>query len=193
MKIVLTTFGLFVAFVSHSWANEAKNSALLLEETFQPLGKIKLYKDPFVATYLSATLPGLGQRYVGSDKRGFLFLAATIGAFGSAIVFYKPAELTVADYDKTDFGGDGDGILSVTEALNWQGKKFEDESFGRLSTTRKVGAVTGLVAGIGLYIWNIFDAHTLANDHNRLLVQRKVNLGLQVGPDQAALAFKVNF
>ena len=195
MKTIFTILVLFVAFmlVSQARAQAPDNPGPLLQETFQPPGKIQLYKDPLVATYLSATVPGMGHFYVGSKKRGFLFLTTIIGAFGSAYAFYEPAQLKIADYDNTEFGGDGDGILSVTEAQNWQDKKSEGDAFDRLSTARKVGAITGVVTGVGLYIWNILDARKQANNHNRLLAQRKVNLGLLAGPDRAGLALNVHF
>ena len=138
-------------------------------------------------------MPGLGQFYSGKKKRGFLFLTSIVGAFGSAYAFYKPAELDLADYDKPEFGGNGDGLLSVVEAQNWNDREYEGEAFDRLSTTRKVGAITSVAAGIGLYIWNIIDARSPANNHNQRLAQRRVNLGLQAGPDHAGLALNINF
>ena len=60
----------------------------------------ELYKDPLIALYLSATLPGLGQFYTDDKKRGLLFFTSIVGAFGSAYAFYNPADLELADYDK---------------------------------------------------------------------------------------------
>ena len=195
MKTASTIFLLFVAFtlVPQANAHEPGIQSSLRKEVFQPQDKIELYKDPLVATYLSATMPGLGQAYAGSKKRGFLFLTSVLGAFGSAYAFYKPAELDVADYDKTEYGGNGDGLLSIVEAKNWQDRDSESDAFERLNTTRKVGAITSVVAGVGFYIWNILDARRQANNHNRLLAQRRVNLGLQAGPDRAGLALNVHF
>ena len=71
--------------------------------------------------------------------------------------------------------------------------RIGDDAFDQLSTRRKVGAITGVVAGLGLYIWNILDARKQAHNHNRQLVQRRINLGLQAGPGHAGLALNVNF
>ena len=89
----------------------------------------ELYKDPLIALYLSATLPGLGQFYTDDKKRGLLFFTSIVGAFGSAYAFYSPADLELADYDKTNFGGNADGLISTTEAQNWEDEKFEDDAF----------------------------------------------------------------
>ena len=195
MKTAFTTLALLVALTltSKAQAQEPENLAPLRQTEFHTSNKIELYKDPLIATYLSATLPGLGQFYTGDKKRGFLFLTSIVGAFGSAYAFYKPAELQLADYDKTNFGGNGDGLLSTTEAQNWEDHKFEGDAFDQLSTGRKVGAITGVAAGIGLYIWNVIDARKQAHNHNRQLAQRRVNLGLQVSPDHAGLALNMNF
>ena len=152
-----------------------------------------LYKDPLVASYFSATLPGLGQVYTGRKGRGFLFFAGVVTALGSAAAFYEPADLDLTDYDRPEFGGNGDGQLSVAEVKNWEDKKFHGDAFERLSTTRKVGAITGLVTGVGIYSWNVIDAHKSAKAHNRQIAQRKIDLGFQAGPDGAGLALNLHF
>ena len=195
MKTAIKTLALLITLTlaTQVQAQEAENLAPLRQAEFPTSGKIEFYKDPLVATYLSASMPGLGQFYAGNKKRGLFFLTSIVGAFGSAYAFYKPAELKLADYDKTDFGGNADGLLSVGEAQNWQDNKFEDEAFDKLSTGRKVGAISGVAAGLGLYIWNIIDARSQANNHNQRLAQRRINLGLQAGPDRAGLALNINF
>lgn len=154
---------------------------------------IELPKDPLVAMYLSATLPGLGQIYAGDKARGFVFMASVIGAFGAAYALYEPAQLHLADYDKAAFGGNGDGLISTIEAKNWDERKFEDAAFDRLSTARKVGLVAGAAVGAGLYIWNVFDARARAHDHNRDLAQRRISIGLQASLDRAGVVLGVNF
>ena len=153
----------------------------------------ELYKDPLIALYLSATLPGLGQFYTDDKKRGLLFFTSIVGAFGSAYAFYRPADLELADYDKTRFGGNADGLISTTEAQNWEDNKFEDDAFDQFSTGRKVGVITSVAAGLGLYIWNVIDAPKRAHDRNRQVVQRRVGVELLTGPDRVGFAVKVNF
>ena len=170
-----------------------KAPAQLRQAEVQTTVEIELYKDPLVATYFSATLPGLGQFYTGHKKRGVLFLAAVVGAFGSAYAFYEPAELTLADYDRVNFGGNADGLLGTTEVQNWEDQKFEDDAIDRLSDGRKAGLVISAAVGLGLYIWNVVDAPKQARDHNRQLTQDRVGLDLRAGPDRADLALRVRF
>jgi len=165
----------------------------LRQAELQTAGEIELYKDPLVATYLSVTLPGLGQFYAGHKKRGVLFFVSIASAFGAAYAFYEPAELTLADYDDASFGGNADGLLSTTEVQNWEDRRFEDDAFDRLSDGRKAGLVISAVTGLGLYIWNVIDAPKRARDHNRQVVQSRVSVELQSGPDRAGLALRVSF
>lgn len=153
----------------------------------------ELPKDPVVAMYLSATVPGLGQIYAGDHKRGVLFLASVIGAFGAAYASYEPARLHLADYDRTAFGGNADGLISTAEAQNWQDRRSEDTAFDSLSTGRKAGLITGAAVGAALYIWNVFDARARANGHNRQLAARRTNVRLEAGPHRAGAAVDVNF
>jgi hypothetical protein len=154
---------------------------------------IELPKDPVAAMYFSAFVPGFGQIYTGDYKRGLLFLGSVIGAFGAAYASYEPAQLHLADYDSIAFGGNGDGLLNTAETKNWEDHKFEDDAFDGLSTGRKVGVVTGAAVGVGLYIWNIFDARTRAHNYNRQLAQRRISIGLQTGRDRAGIVLGVNF
>jgi len=195
MKTVITLLTLLVtlSFTAMAQAQTNENLApLKTTDTFSN-GKIEIYKDPLIATYLSATMPGLGQFYAGKKLRGFMFLAGIATTLGAANAFYEPAKLTLVDYDNTNYGGNGDGVLNVNEIQNWEDNKFESDGFDQLSTTRKVGAITGVVTGVGLYIWNIIDARGQAHDYNRKLTQRKVDLGLQAGPDRAGLALNLHF
>jgi len=195
MKTILTALALFGALTltSQAQAQTPRDPASSGHTQFSTSDTVELHKDPVVAMYLSAVLPGLGQIYTGDKTRGFLFMASVIGAFGAAYASYEPAQLHLADYDSTAFGGNGDGLLNTAEAENWEDHKFEDDAFNRLSTGRKVGLVTGAAVGAGLYIWNILDARARAHDHNRQLAQRRISIGLQAGPDRAGVALGVNF
>lgn len=195
MKAIFTALTLFVALTvtSSAQAQTSADPAASGQTQLKTPSTIELPKDPVVAMYLSATLPGLGQIYTGDKTRGFLFMASIIGAFGAAYASYEPAQLHLADYDNTAFGGNGDGLLSTAEAKNWDDRKFEDTAFDRLSTGRKVGFVTGAAVGAGLYIWNVLDARTRAHAHNRQLAQRRISIGLQAGRDRAGVALGVNF
>lgn len=190
--VITLAFCVSLAATSSAWAQAPEPAAPSSQAERTPL-TIELPKDPLVGMYLSATLPGLGQIYAGHKARGAVFMASIIGAFGAAYASYEPAALHLADYDKTDFGGNGDGLISAGEAKNWDDRKFEDTAFDRLSTGRKAGLITGAAIGAGLYIWNIFDARARAHDHNRDLAQRRVTLGLQASRDGAGIALGLNF
>ena len=189
------TFAMLVTMgaVSHAQAQGPQDLGAQPEAGQQVAGEIELYKDPIVAAYLSATIPGLGQFYSGDRKRGLLFFAAIIASFGSAYAFYEPAILELSDYDGVANGGDGDGFLSTTEVQNWEDRRFEEDAFDRLSDGRKVGLVMSAVVGAGLYIWNVIDAPKRANDRNRQTAQSRVGLDVQAGPDRASVGLKVRF
>jgi hypothetical protein len=195
MKATVTALAFVAALATTSGAQAQTTVDPPASGLAQPatLSTIELPKDPVVAMYLSATLPGLGQIYAGDKTRGFLFMASILGAFGAAYASYEPAELHLSDYDLSAFGGNGDGLVSANEARNWEEHKFADTAFDRLSTGRKAGLIAGAAAGAGLYIWNIFDARARAHDHNRRLAQRRVSIGLEAGRDRAGVALGVSF
>ena len=194
MRTIITALALFItlAVTSTAWAQTPGDPAPT-GQTEIKVPTIELPKDPVVAMYLSATVPGLGQIYTGDKARGFLFMASIIGAFGAAYASYEPAQLHLADYDQAAFGGNDDGLISTIEAKNWHERNFEDAAFDRLSTGRKVGVITGAAVGAGLYIWNILDARARAHDHNRDLAQRRISIGLQASRDRAAVVLGLNF
>lgn len=153
---------------------------------------LELPKDAVVATYFSATLPGLGQIYAGHPKRGVLFMASIIGAFGAAYAAYEPADLKLADYDTFTYGGNADGLVSTAEAQNWQDHKFQNTAYERLTTARKSVFITGALVGASLYVWNLFDARAQVRAHNRELAERRISLGLEAGPHAVGLSVGVN-
>jgi hypothetical protein len=195
MKATVTALAFLAALAATSGAQAQTPADRPASGQSQPasLSTIELPKDPVVAMYLSATLPGLGQIYTGDKTRGVLFMASILGAFGAAYAAYEPAELHLSDYDLSAFGGKGDGVISAIEARNWEEHEFADTAFDRLSNGRKAGLITGAAVGAGLYIWNIFDARARAHDHNRRLAQRRVSVGLQAGRDRAGVALGVSF
>jgi len=195
MKTIITALALFITltFTTQTHAQQTESLAPLRDQQTFTKYNIEIYKDPTIATYLSATMPGLGHFYVGKKMRGFMFFAGIVTAAGAAVGFSDYQELNLVDYDKSKYGGNRDGLLNVTEIQNWEDNKFENDHFDDLSTGRKIGAITSVAAGVGLYIWNIIDARGQAHDHNRKIAQRKFNLGLQAGPDRAGLALNMHF
>lgn len=152
-----------------------------------------ILKDPMIAGLLSSSMPGLGHFYTGQNKKGILFLIATVGAFGSAVAFAEPANLHLTDYDKVAYGGNEDGLMTVDELQNWEGGKFQDDAFEDLSTSRKIGTITSAAAGIGLYIWSIVDAKRSSREHNLKVIQKRIDLGLTASQTQTGLALNLHF
>lgn len=179
--------------VSQAHGQEPQNLGVSPQAGQQAASQIELYKDPLVAAYLSATIPGLGQFYAGDKKRGLLYFAGIIASFGATYAFYEPAILKLSDYDGVANGGDGDGFLSTTEVQNWENRRFEEDAFDRLSDGRKAGLVLSAVVGAGLYVWNVIDAPKRANDRNRQITQSRVGLDVQAGPDRTSVGLKVRF
>jgi TM2 domain-containing membrane protein YozV len=121
------------------------------------------------ATLLSATLPGLGQTYAGSPGKGVSFLIAEIGL------------LSVA-------GRNLDRALHYDELADRFATGFYDPYSDNFLTTNQgrvrarshatLGTVF-LASGIGVYIWNIFDAAQAVNRYNErrfpAQVQQTVN------------------
>jgi hypothetical protein len=195
MKAIFAVLALLgaLAVTSSAQAQTPADPAASGQTQLKTPSALELPKDPVAAMYFSAVVPGFGQIYTGDYKRGLLFLGSIIGAFGAAYASYEPAQLHLADYDSPAFGGNGDGLLNTAETKNWEDHNFEDAAFDRLSTGRKVGLVTGVAVGAGLYIWNILDARTRAHNHNRELAERRVTIGIQAGRDRAGVALGVNF
>ena len=152
-----------------------------------------ILKDPMIAGLMSASLPGLGQVYAGRRARGLFFFFATAGALGATAAFVEPAILDLKDYDRIEYGGNGDGMMSTLELQNWDEEKYADDAVGDLSTGRKVGAITSGVTAVSLYIWNIIDARRSSRARNRKVVERRIDLGLMTGEHQSGLALNLHF
>lgn len=195
MRTIVRSIGVVVALgiASSVYAQAAGDPAPERAGQVRAPAALQVPKDPVVAMYLSATLPGLGQIYTGKKTRGVLFMASVLGAFGGAYAAYKPADLLLADYDAIGYGGNGDGLISTTEAQNWQERKSEDAAFKRLSDGRKAGVIAGAAVGASLYIWNILNARHEAHEYNRGLSERRVSLALDAGPHRVGLAVGMNF
>lgn len=176
---------------------ETLDQTLGLEETVKPFTQVPtsdlIFKDPLIAGLMSASLPGLGQVYAGQKKRGILFFLGTVGAFGTAAGLANPAHLELSDYDRTSYGGNGDGLLGADEIANWEDDEFQDDAFKNLSTGRKTGVITSGVIGLGLYVWNVIDARSAARAHNEAARARRFELGLTQGRDHTGLALNMNF
>lgn len=124
-------------------------------------------KTARTAILLSATLPGLGQTYSGRPVRGLAFLAAGIGliAAGGFNLDRAVNYSDLSDRFNTGFYDPHDGDFLTAD----QGrvKSRAHTQFG----------VLFLASGIGVYIWNIFDAAKTVDQYNerRFPVQAQQN------------------
>lgn len=194
MTRTLLAFATLLTLAAGPATAEDLNSVLGVDQRIQTLNAEELIlKDPMIAGLMSAAVPGLGQIYSGKKGRGLAFFVATVGALGATAAFAEPADLDLMDYDRIEYGGNGDGVMSVAELQNWEDGEFQDDAFADLSTGRKVGAVTSGVVGLSLYVWNIIDARRSSRDYNRKVVQRRIDLGLIQTANQTGLALNFNF
>ena len=139
-------------------------------------------KDPNLAAILALGTPGMGHFYVGNWKRGAAFLTGVMGSVVAVGLAGDNLALTVEDYDTPARGGNANGVVEVAEYRAWEKKRTRDLS--EISTARKAVMLTGLTSALGLYVWNIFDAHSQAEDYNRQLYRdlTGVRVGLCPGP-----------
>ncbi len=125
-------------------------------------------KTARTAILLSATLPGLGQTYSGRPGRGLAFLAAGLGliAAGGFNLDRAVNYSDLSDRFNTGFyDPHGDGFLTADQ--------------GRVKSRGHVQfGVLFLASGIGVYIWNIFDAAKIVDQYNerRFPVQAQQNV-----------------
>ena len=125
-------------------------------------------KTARTAILLSATLPGLGQAYSGRPVRGIAFLSAGLGLIAMA-GFNLDRAITYNDRsDRFNTGFDdpySDSFLTADQ--------------GRVrSRTHAQFGVLFLAGGIGVYLWNIFDAAKTVDQYNerRFPVQAQQNV-----------------
>ena len=118
-------------------------------------------KTARTAILLSATLPGLGQTYSGRPGRGLSFLAAGIGliAMGG---FHLDRAITYNDRSNRFMGAEGKGGFDDPYSDN-----FLTVNQGHVKARGHAQfSVLFLASGIGVYIWNIFDAAKTVDQYN---------------------------
>ena len=115
-------------------------------------------KTARTAALLSATLPGLGQTYSGRPARGLAFLVGGIGLIAAAgfnidrAVYYN---------DLSDRYSLGEGFYDLHNDSFLTAEQMRVRS----RTHAQFGALF-LASGIGVYIWNIFDAAKTVDEYN---------------------------
>ena len=118
-------------------------------------------KTAQTAILLSATLPGLGQTYSNRPGRGLAFLAAGIGLIATG-GFHLDRAITYNDRSNRFAGAEGKGGFDDPYSDN-----FLTVNQGRVKARGHAQfGVLFLASGIGVYIWNIFDAAKTVDEYN---------------------------
>ena len=127
-------------------------------------------KTARTAILLSATLPGLGQTYSGSPGRGLAFLAAGVGLIAAG-GFHLDRAVNYSDLSNRFSTGEGFYDLRSDSFLS------KDQMRVKVRGHTQFG-VLFLASGIGVYIWNIFDAAKTVDQYNerRFPVQAQQNV-----------------
>ena len=130
-------------------------------------------KTARTAILLSATLPGLGQTYSGRPVRGLAFLAAGLGLIAAG-GFHLDRAVNYHDRSNRFMGAEGEGGFDDPYS-----DSFLTVDQGRVKARGHAQfGVLFLASGIGVYIWNIFDAAKTVNEYNerRFPVQAQQNV-----------------
>ena len=130
-------------------------------------------KNARTAILLSATLPGLGQTYSSRPARGLAFLAVGIGLIAAG-GFNLDRAVTYHNRSNRFMGAEGQGGFDDPYSDN-----FLTTDQGRVKSRGHTQfGVLFLAGGIGVYLWNIFDAAKTVNQYNerRFPVQAQQNV-----------------
>ena len=130
-------------------------------------------KTARTAILLSATLPGLGQAYSGRPVRGLAFLAAGLGLIATG-GFHLDRAITYNDRSNRFTGAEGKGGFDDPYSDNFL---TVNQGYVKARGHAQFG-VLFLATGIGVYIWNIFDAAKTVDEYNerRFPVQAQQNV-----------------
>ena len=124
-------------------------AALFLFAQTKAEAQQKIQKDERLGVILSFTAPGLGQIYAGNTWRGIGIMA--VEAICGGIVAGVAAE------------------SSKIKVLGVDGHEYEvmSNKTKKLSGGEVAAVATAGVAGLGIYIWQIFDARKCVKNQNK--------------------------
>ena len=109
----------------------------------------KIQKDERLGVILSFTAPGFGQIYAGNTWRGIGIMAVEgICAGVVAGVAAESRKIKVLDVDGDEY-----------EVMSTKTKK--------LSNGEVAAVASAAVVGVGVYIWQLFDARKCVRNHNK--------------------------
>lgn len=108
----------------------------------------KIQKDERLAVILSLSAPGFGQIYAGNTWRGIGIAAAEAICAGVVVgVAEQSRKIKIQDVNGHEY-----------EVMSNKTKK--------LSNGEITAVATAVVAGAGIYIWQLFDARKCVQQHN---------------------------
>ncbi len=113
-------------------------------------GQQKIQKDERLGVILSFTAPGFGQIYAGNTWRGIGIAAAEAICAGVVVGVVHSRKIKILDVNGQEY-----------EVLSTKDKK--------LSSGEAAAVVSAAVAGLGIYIWQLFDASKGVKNHNKAL------------------------
>ncbi len=148
---------------------------ILTAAIFAPMAwsQQKIQKDETLGILLSLSSPGIGQIYAGKTWRGVGILAAEAVCFGVvAGLVQRPKKIEIKDVK-----GDSYDIMANRNM--------------KLSNGEIAGIATAALAGLGIYVWQVFDARKCVNQHNK---EQGFEVGLGALPNGGGgLSLRLNF
>jgi hypothetical protein len=123
-------------------------------------------KEPLTAGLLSLNCPGLGQIYCRQYKRGIIYLSSEIGCLMLAV------SLSGIELQKYSW------IINN----EFDSKKLQFIQDKALSTPviKTTGTIALFATALGLHIWNMIDAYSIAQENNKKLSWIK-DIDIQIG------------
>ena len=133
----------------------------------------KIQKDERLGVLLSLSAPGAGQIYAGKTWRGIGIMAAEAACVGVIVgITERPKRITIED-------------------VNGQTHKIWTKESKKLSGGEIAAVAAAGVTGLGVYIWQLFDARNCVKQHNK---EQGFDVGLGVLPNGGTgLSLNVTF
>ncbi len=133
----------------------------------------KIQKDERLAVILSLSVPGMGQIYAGRTWRGIGIMATEFVCMGTiAAITERRKTIKIQDVEGDNY-------------------EIRVKKNHKLNGAEIAGVAAAGVAGLGVYIWQLFDAKKCVKSHNRT---QGFDVGLSAMPNGTpGLTFNMNF
>ncbi|MDD5530130.1 MAG: hypothetical protein PHX21_08890 [bacterium] len=123
-------------------------------------------KEPLTAGLLSLNCPGLGQIYCRQYKRGIIYFSSEIGCIMLAV------SLSGIELQKYSW--------IINSEFNSKKLQFIQDKASNTSVIKTTGTIALFATAIGLHIWNMADAYSIAQENNKKLSWIK-DVDIQIG------------